>query len=129
MTFSTVLTCMDGRIQKPAYDYLVERFGAPWVDTITETGIVSILSGCGRQELLEAIFHRLDISVRIHGSKFISIVAHHDCAGNDVPKETQILQLAKAEALLRERYPDLEIIKLWIDEQWAVNELPTGQSS
>ncbi|MBT3279126.1 MAG: hypothetical protein HN909_07925 [Phycisphaerales bacterium] len=124
MKFATVLTCMDGRIQKPSYDYLVERFSAPWIDTITETGIVSILSGCERQELLKAIFHRLDISVGVHGSQHIAVVAHADCAGNCVSDDTQRQQLVKAKAMLRERYPELEIITLWVDAQWSVTETP-----
>jgi carbonic anhydrase len=123
MKFATVLTCMDGRIQRPVYDYLNERFNAPWIDTITETGIVSILSGCGRQELLEAIFHRLGISVSLHGSNQIAIVAHHDCAANKVSDETQIEQLAKAQTFIQSHYPKLEVITLWVNAQWEIEEL------
>jgi len=123
MTFCTVINCMDGRVQQPVLDYLRRRFQVPYVDTITEAGPIKHLADGLDEGTSRRILDRLEISRSRHGSRLLAIVGHHDCAGNPVPQQAQYEQLARAGALLRRRFPDMEVIALWVDEQWRVREL------
>lgn len=56
----------------------------------------------------------LAVSIDVHGSKQIAVVAHHDCAGNPVPDKTQKAQVTLAVRKLRDGFPDSEVIGLWV---------------
>jgi len=70
--------------------------------------------------IMESILRRMIISIRIHGSRVVAIVAHHDCAGNPVDKEKQIKQLDASIDTLRSWGFKVEYIKLWVDRNWQV---------
>ena len=117
-TFGTAINCMDGRTQLPVNEYLKNRFKLDFIDTVTEPGPVKILA----ENLAEvaSIEQRVRISVEAHGSKLIAVVAHYDCAGNPVPKETQINQLEDALKTVRAWNFNVQCIGLWVDEMWQV---------
>jgi carbonic anhydrase len=121
--FCTAINCMDGRVQAPVLAFLRERCGAPFVDTITEPGPNLILAEQDDALVLESVLRRIDISVGHHGSRHIALVGHHDCTGNPAAHEVQVRQLGDGVRWLRERYPDAEVIGLWVNEQWQVEEL------
>ena len=70
--------------------------------------------------ILESIQKRMNISVNLHGSKVVAVVAHHDCAGNPVEKEKQIEQLNASINTLKSWGFAVEYIKLWVDNNWRV---------
>jgi hypothetical protein len=115
---------MDGRIQLPVIQFLKKRFQVKYVDVITEPGPNLILAVKSPEHLVDSIFHRLQISVDCHHSVGIAIVGHSDCAGNPKKKEKQIEQIRDAIVTIRNRYNEIEIIGLWVDENWEVKELP-----
>jgi len=121
--FCTVINCMDGRVQIPANAFLLKRFQVDYVDTITEAGPNLILSEQTNLAIVHSIYNRLDKSVNQHGSNAIAIVGHYDCAGNPADEKEQCAQLDKCEKILQGKYPNAEIIKLWIDKHWQVTEL------
>jgi len=123
MAFCTAINCMDGRVQLPVIDYMMKRFDAEYVDSITEPGPVKILAEQTDQFLLDSIFSRVSVSTQTHGSRVVAVCAHVDCAGNPVDDQTQKQQLKEANHLLCTKYPDIEIIQLWIDANWEVHEL------
>lgn len=123
MRFCTAINCMDGRTQVPVNDFMRRRFGAAYVDTITEPGPIRILAGQEDARLVESVLHRINISVEKHGSRAICVVGHHDCAGNPVDKTVQLDQVRQSIEMLRGRYPEVEIIGLWVDDQWVVEEV------
>jgi len=123
MEFCTVVNCMDGRVQIPVIDYLKERFDARYVDSVTEPGPNYLLAEQSDFSLLHSIKARLEISVKKHKSEAIAIVGHHDCAGNPRPKDAQMEHIAKSKNWLKEKYPQTEVIGLWVDENWEVKEV------
>ena len=123
MAFCTVVNCMDGRVQLPVIRYMQERFEARYVDTITEPGPNFLLGEQRDFSLLHSIENRLRISVEKHQSGVIAIVGHHDCAGNPSPKELQLKQITKAKDWLKQKFPEVGVIGLWVDEQWRVSEV------
>jgi hypothetical protein len=114
---------MDGRIQESILRHMRERTGADHVDAITEPGPCKILADRAPEDLIDSIKKRLDISLVHHGSTVIAISGHHDCAGNPVAKETQLGQLEKCREYLQGQYPGVEIVTLWVNDSWEVEEI------
>jgi len=117
-TFGTAINCMDGRTQLPVNEYLRSRYQLDFIDTVTEPGPIKILAE--NQAGVASIQQRVKISVEAHGSKLIAVVAHYDCAGNPVPKETQLEQLESALKTVRAWYNEVQCIGLWVNEKWQV---------
>ena len=128
MPFCTAINCMDGRVQLPVNNYLQERFGAEYVDTITEPGPNRILSDQENRAAVQSIFERVDISVEHHSSVGIAVVGHEGCAGNPAPKDVKLKQMQDAIDLLRQKHQKMPIIGLWVDENWEVHEVIEDQS-
>ena len=114
---------MDGRIQLPVITYLQKRFNAKYVDSITEPGPNLILSEKTDSNLVESILTRLKISVEKHKSVGVAIVGHYDCAGNPTSEEIQYEHTQDSVNFIRKKYNQLEIIGLWVDENWKVSEI------
>ena len=123
MRFCSVINCMDGRVQLPVIKYLQKRFNADYVDSITEPGPNLILSENKNTISIQAILERLEISVKKHNSIGVAIVGHHDCAGNPAPQNDQIVHLQRAVKLIHQQYEKIEIIGLWVDDNWEVHEV------
>ena len=123
MEFGTSIHCMDGRIQGPLINYIKKKYNIKYIDTITEPGPCKILSENLEISLVESIDRRVSISLEKHGSKIIFISGHFDCAGNPVSKENQVNQLIQCEAFLESKYPNAKIVKLWINQNWDIQEL------
>ena len=122
MSFCTAINCMDGRVQLPVIPFLQDYFKAEFVDSITEPGPVRVLGPAIDAAMLKSIMTRVDISVNHHGSCGIAICAHPDCAGNPVDDDTQKAQLKKAVISLKEAYPNVTVIGLWIDNNQQPQE-------
>jgi carbonic anhydrase len=127
MPFCTAINCIDGRVQLPVIMYLQKRFNAEYVDSITEAGPGLVLSESGNPELTRSILNRLKISIEAHQSVGIAVVGHYDCAGNLAPKEEQIVHLHESVGFLLQHYPGMDIIGLWVDEEWDVHEVLSGE--
>ena len=122
MSFCTAINCMDGRVQLPVIAFLKEYFKVEYVDTITEAGPVRIFDKTDDQAVLNSVYRRVEISVNRHASKGLAICAHANCAGNPIDDDQQQLQLQEAVAFLKEKFPGIEIIALWIDKQHRVHK-------
>lgn len=113
--FVTAVNCMDGRTQQPVVDWMRARFGADYVDTITEPGPDGILAD-GPLELIESIRRRVEISVKIHGSRAVAVVSHDDCAGNPVTRERRMEQLAAAVHRVKDWGFPAVVLGVYVDE-------------
>ena len=127
MKFCTVINCMDGRVQLPVIAYLQQRFQAEHVDTITEAGPNLILSEQKNRDAIQSILERLKISIEHHHSVGVAIVGHHDCAGNPAHKDEQIQHIQKAIQFFQKQYEGIEIIGLWVNEEWEVQEVAKSE--
>jgi len=123
MKFVTAINCMDGRVQEPVVAYMKKEFQAEYVDMITEPGPNQFLAGDVSQSKVDAIIERTLISVEKHGSQVIAITGHHDCAGNPIGRTEQDLQTKMAVTFLKNKFPNVTVIGLWIDENWDVHRL------
>ncbi|MHC4835530.1 MAG: carbonic anhydrase [Planctomycetota bacterium] len=123
MSFCTAINCMDGRVQLPVIKFLQDRFGAEYVDSVTEAGPVRYFAGCDDKATLQSILTRVEISVGQHGSSCIAACSHAGCAGNPADDATQQQQLGEAVTFIKDNYPKTEVIGLWIDSDWQVHEM------
>ncbi len=121
--YCTVITCMDGRIQRPMMDYLASKHGYDLPDTITDPGPVKDLANTDDTVYLDRICERVGISVNRHGSRHVFITGHHDCAGNPVCGDTQIEQLNVASRRIKKRFPECQVSAVYINEQWQCVDL------
>jgi carbonic anhydrase len=122
-TFVTTINCMDGRVQIPVNEYMTHKYKADFVDTITEAGPNKILADADNSVLVESIKMRYEVSTLKHDSKVVAVVGHYDCGGNPAIKEEQLMQIKKACSVVKSWNDKVEVIGLWVDEEWAVEEL------
>jgi len=122
MGFCTAINCMDGRVQIPVIQYLKERFGADYVDVISEPGPNRILADGSDIAAVESIERRVRISVEHHQSVGIAVVGHHDCAGNPSPEAEQRHHTSAAVHRIRSKFGHLPVVSLWVNEDWEVSE-------
>jgi hypothetical protein len=121
--FAATINCMDGRTQLPVNEWMKRRYQVDYVDTITEPGPVRILAEASDAFALESIKHRVEISVGKHGSSRLAIVAHADCAGNPVDKETQLHQLLSASTTVISWGMGVQLDLLWVGEDLQVERV------
>ncbi|MGB4703869.1 MAG: carbonic anhydrase [Candidatus Saccharicenans sp.] len=123
--FVTAINCMDGRVQNCVNRWLKNLYQANYVDVTTAPGPARILAS-GEPEYMVASYQRcLTVSVEKHRSPAVAIVAHHDLAGNPLPRESQSEQLLQTGERLRNLFFELDIRLLWVDENWKVQEIRT----
>jgi hypothetical protein len=106
----------------------MERFDVEHVDSITEAGPNRVLSEQKNDATVQSILGRVNISVEKHHSVGIAVVGHHDCAGNPAPKANQIADIRDAIRFLRQQFENMEVIGLWVDEDWEVHEIAAGKA-
>jgi hypothetical protein len=123
IAFGTVINCMDGRTQLPVIEYMKTKFHLDYVDVITEPGPVKVIAEQGSAFQVYSIEQRLMISQEKHGSRYLAVVAHHDCAGNPVDKEKQIEQLRDSLNTIRLWGFKGTIVGLWVNENFEVEEV------
>ncbi|MDA3833154.1 MAG: hypothetical protein PF495_07120 [Spirochaetales bacterium] len=121
--FATAINCMDGRVQLPVIEYMKNKYVVDYVDMVTEPGPNKILAENGDKTTIESIKRRVKISVERHNSKQITIVGHHDCAGNPADKEAQITHILSAIKTVKSWGLNVQITGLWVDENWMICEV------
>ena len=120
MTFATCLNCIDGRVQLPAINWIMKNYNVKYVDMITEAGMDGFLSD--ENSDINNILKKIEISILGHESENIFIVGHYDCAGNPVDNLTHKKQINTAVKRIKESFPDLNVIGLWINENFTVEK-------
>ncbi len=121
--FLCVITCMDGRIQKPVLEFLEKSYPGYNPDTITEPGPVKLLTPESFEKGLKRLQERIDISLQVHRADKIFLVAHPDCAGNPVSDQEQIRQLKAAQNQLKKIYKETEIHVIWVENNTTAKEI------
>lgn len=120
MTFATCLNCIDGRVQLPAINWITEKYNVKYVDMITEAGIDGFLADINSD--IDNILKKIEISISGHGSENIFVVGHYDCAGNPVDDITHKHHINTAVKRIKNLFPDLNVIGLWINENFTVEK-------
>lgn len=92
-SFGVALTCIDGRAAPVVYRELCREWGVDFVDLVTLPGPEAAVPELPEQHV---VWDALLVSVRCHGSMRAAVVAHTDCAANDVDAPTRREQVRTA---------------------------------
>jgi hypothetical protein len=123
MKFGTVINCIDGRVQLPVLEYLKTNFEIEYFDATNEAGPLKLLTEKSDECRMFILKEKLSISVEIHGSRFLAVVGHHDCARNPLPREEQLIQIEEAIRYLRKVYgEEITYVGLYVNDRWEVEE-------
>ncbi len=127
-TFFTTLGCMDGRVQAPVTKFGQDRFHASYPDTITEAGLVGVLSKeDASSDLMDSIKRKLLISLEKHKSSGILVHGHQMCAGNPVDDKTHRRDVLEAVERVKRMVPEnTKVLGLFVirkDNSWVSEEL------
>ncbi|ADN02596.1 carbonic anhydrase [Spirochaeta thermophila] len=114
-----LLTCMDGRIQRPVLEFLLERHPGAFIDTITEPGMDGLLA-THRLEEIPGLLRKLEISFEVHGARAVYVAGHTDCAGNPVDDAVHLAHIRRGIHLLTEHFPGIPVRGLWVGPTWKV---------
>jgi carbonic anhydrase len=118
--FATAISCMDGRIQKCVSEYVSKQSQAAYVDTITLAGPSKIISDKQSGGVIDDMIFRLDISINQHGSNYIAVVGHYDCAGVLEDDETHKEYILNSSRIIQQWYPHIIVEALWVNEKFEV---------
>jgi len=116
------LNCIDGRVQIPAIDWIKDQYALDCVDMITEPGMDGLLSD--NDGPIDAVIRKIEFCIEKNNISMIFIVGHYDCKGNPVSELIHKEQICRAAERLKSKFSNIEIIRLWINEQWTVEKLP-----
>ena len=119
--FATAINCMDGRTQNPVIKWMMKHYSVGYVDMITEPGVDAILAENRDTRTIESIKREVGISIEKHGSKFIAVVGHYDCAGNPVAMNIHLAQIRSAIETVASWGFSAQVFGVWIGDHWNVD--------
>ncbi|MDD4531528.1 MAG: hypothetical protein PHH21_02355 [Candidatus Pacebacteria bacterium] len=113
----TVIKCIDLRQNGFFKDWLKEN---DWQDSdiISVAGSVKELAN-GKQDVKDWIMSMIKISHDLHDSRKVILTSHSTCGAyaikdEEEEKKAQLEDMAKAEAMIKEKLPDMEVKKYWL---------------
>jgi len=115
------LNCIDGRVQIPAIKWMKDQYALDCVDLITEPGMDGLLAD--NNGPIDAVIRKIEFCIEKNNTSMIFIAGHHDCKGNLVSELTHKEQICHAVDRLKKIFSKMEIIGLWINEQWTAELL------
>ena len=120
-TRATCLNCMDGRVQLPVLHWIQgSNHPVDFVDVITEAGMDGVLA---RQKDISEIVRSIRVSIDLNKSTRLFVVVHHDWRGNPVDEKSHRKDISEAVSRLKGLYPNKEVIGLWVNDRWKVEQL------
>lgn len=118
-----VLSCIDFRFHQLLLEYVRRDLGVSRFDLVALAGGAKNLATPTKEWYEEAVLDNIGIAVRLHGIKRVVLTNHMDCGaygGSEkfAASTEEIVfheaELRKAEAKIREKFPDLEAISVLV---------------
>ncbi len=116
--FVTCINCIDGRVQLPVINWILNNYDVKYVDMITSPGVNGVLAD--KNSNVADIFDKLTFSNDGHSTNLIFIVGHHDCLANPVDDEIHNEQIIRSVERIKESYSASTVIGLWVDNEFNV---------
>ncbi len=123
MTFAASVNCIDGRVQKPITEYIKRKCTVDFVDVITIPGCARVLAEQGDDAALKLVRRSVEVSIAKHGSKYVFVSGHYDCAANPVDRKKHVEQIKEAAALIRSWNSSIQVVCLWVGGNLQVEEI------
>ena len=74
-------------------------------------------------QLEEELVRKIQISIDKNNAAPIFVVGHYDCKGNPVSDFEHKNQVLSSVERLKKEFTDIDIIGLWINDQWGIEQL------
>ena len=116
--FVTCINCIDGRVQLPVINWILNNYDVKYVDMITSPGVNGVLAD--KNSDVADIFDKLTFSNDGHSTELIFIVGHHDCLANPVDDKIHNKQIVRFVERIKESYSHCNVIGLWVDNEFNV---------
>ena len=117
--FATAIACIDGRVQVPVSDWVKQNAHADYVDTITWPGPDHMLTNA-HEAILDEVRKMVTISVNAHGSAFVAIAGHYDCAAFPADRERHLAAIRDAVTVVASWGLPVRVAGLWVNDQWQI---------
>ena len=127
-SFGCAINCIDGRAQTPVIDWVKFHAGVQYVDMITEPGADGVVSNSMEGDL-QQVYRNVKVSVQAHSPSIIAVAGHFDCAGNPVSNEQHLEQVEKSARVVREWYPEIRVVGLFVNEYGTVDVVSDTHSA
>jgi len=121
--FTTVINCMDGRIQQAVIEYMQKKYDSLYVDMITAAGPCKMLAEDKKTTIIKDLKYRTTVSVEKHFSKVVAVVGHFDCALIQKPDSEQQELLKESVLKVSAWFDDVEVIGLWVSSEIEVSRI------
>jgi len=119
--FVTCINCIDGRVQLPVINWILNNYDVKYVDMITSPGVNGVLAN--KNSNVADIFDKLTFSNDGHSTELIFIVGHHDCLANPVDDEIHNKQIIRSVERIKESYSASTVIGLWVNNEFKIKVL------
>ncbi|HEX9037227.1 MAG TPA: carbonic anhydrase [Ktedonobacterales bacterium] len=126
--FATAITCIDGRTQTPVSEWIKQNANAEYVDTVTWPGPDGALTA-PNQSALAQIRAAVEISVRAHGSSFVSVAGHYDCAAFPAERDRRLAAIRDAVNIVASWDLPVRVTGLYVNDQWQIEVVAYGGAS
>jgi carbonic anhydrase len=118
--FATAIACIDGRVQRPVFDWMRTYFQVAYVDMVTIPGPDLTLRSTPAWHL-DTVRRSVEISVTAHASQAIGIAGHYDCAAHPVSREQHVADItATARQVVVLWELPVRVVGLWVNDRWQV---------
>ena len=119
LRFGTLVTCIDGRVQRPTIIWMREQYNIDYVDVISEPGPDKLLAE-GWPSDTQPVQKKVSFSVEAHASRIVGICGHFDCAGNPATPGEHREQIRRSVQLARGWGLAAQVVGLWLNEHWQI---------
>ncbi len=123
--FATAIACIDGRVQSPVNEWVKRNAHADFVDTITWPGPDNMLTSA-HEAILDEVRKMVAISVNAHGSAFVAIAGHYDCAAFPADRERHLTAIRDAVNVIASWGLPVRVAGLWVNDQWQIEVVSYG---
>lgn len=126
--FATAITCIDGRTQTPVGEWVKQNAHADFVDTVTWAGVDGVLTS-GDADIAAHIRDAVEISVKAHGSAFVALAGHYECAAYSGDRERHLAAIRAAVDIVSGWNLGAKVVGLWVNDQWQIEVVAYGGAS
>lgn len=120
LRFGTLITCIDGRVQRPTILWMRERYNLDYVDVISAPGPDKLLALAEEAAEIALVRRNVGFSVSAHDSQLVALCGHHDCAGNSATDDEHLEQIRQGTAFMRSWNLGPDTVGLWLAKGWNV---------
>lgn len=118
---SILIHCMDFRLIKATKEWMEDQGYIGDCDVVSLAGASKELAD-GSEKAYDLIMKQIEISYNLHSSRQVILLHHSDCgaykssysfSSPEEEREKQLSDMDKSSELIKQKFPDMEVVKIW----------------